>query len=105
MKNPVGLLGILIAVNFTGLELVKAGIIEEMVDEALPEDQLLEGEEEEADAEVDKVLQEVLHGKFAKVDGLKPAEMPLEEEPAEQEFEDQEATLEQMRGRLEALKS
>jgi charged multivesicular body protein 3 len=88
----------------TGLELVKAGIIEEMVDGALPEDQLLEGEEEEADAEVDRVLEEVLHGKLAKVEGLRPAEKPLEEEP-EEAFEDQEATLEQMRGRLEALKS
>jgi len=86
------------------LELVKAGIIEEMVDGALPEDQLLEGEEEEADAEVDRVLEEILHGKLAKVEGLRPNEKPLEEEP-EEALEDQEATLAQMRGRLEALKS
>ncbi|EEP79858.1 conserved hypothetical protein [Uncinocarpus reesii 1704] len=85
------------------LELVKAGIIEESIDDALPNDQLLEGEEEAADAEVDRVLQEVLQGKLAKVEGPK-AEEPLEE-PVEEEFEDQEATLEQMRGRLEALKS
>ncbi|EAS28584.1 SNF7 family protein [Coccidioides immitis RS] len=85
------------------LELVKAGIIEESIDDALLDDQLLEGEEEAADAEVDKVLQEILQGKLAKVEGPR-VEEPLEE-PAEEEFEDQEATLEQMRGRLEALKS
>ncbi|KAI1908991.1 Vacuolar protein-sorting-associated protein 24 [Ophidiomyces ophidiicola] len=85
------------------LELVKAGILEESVDDALPSDQLLEGEEEAADAEVDKVLQEVLQGRLAKAEGIRPEE--LIEEPASEEFEDQEATLEQMRGRLEALKS
>lgn len=86
-------------------ELVKAGIIEEMVDDALPNDELVEDELEEADAEVDKVLQEILQGKLSKVEGVK-ADKPVEEAaPAEEEFEDQEATLEQMRGRLEALKS
>ncbi|OAX80737.1 hypothetical protein ACJ72_04921 [Emergomyces africanus] len=86
------------------MELVKAGIIEELVDDMIPQDQLLEGEEEEADSEVDKVLQEILQGKLAKVEGLKP-ENKVEEEPVEGEFEDQEETLAQMRGRLEALKS
>lgn len=86
-------------------ELVRAGIIEEMVDDAITDNQLLEGEEEEADAEVDKVLQEVLRGKLTQAEDVEP-EKPIEgeEQPAE-EFEDQEATLEQMRGRLEALKS
>ncbi|KAK2810892.1 hypothetical protein FQN50_002483 [Emmonsiellopsis sp. PD_5] len=87
------------------MELVKAGIIEELVDDMVPQDQMLEGEEEEADSEVDKVLQEVLQGKLAKVEGLKPEAKMEEEEPVEEEFEDQEQTLAQMRGRLEALKS
>ena len=86
-------------------ELVRAGIIEEMVDDAITDPQMLEEEEDEADAEVDKILHEVLQGKLSQVQGVKP-EQPLEEEPAAEEpFEDQEATLEQMRGRLEALKS
>lgn len=86
-------------------ELVRAGIIEEMVDDAITDPQMLEDEEDEADAEVDKILHEVLQGKLSQVQGVKP-EQPLEEEPAvEEPFEDQEATLEQMRGRLEALKS
>ena len=85
-------------------ELMKAGIIEEMVGDSLPDDDLLEGEDEEVDAEVDKVLGEILQGKLgaAKVDPK-----PVEEEPAveDEDLEEQEATLEQMRGRLEALKS
>ncbi|OXV12160.1 hypothetical protein Egran_00078 [Elaphomyces granulatus] len=87
------------------MELVKAGIIEEMVDDVMPIDPLMEDEEDEANAEIDKVLQEVLHGKLSKVQNLR-VDQPVEEEPlAEEEIEDQEATLEQMRGRLEALKS
>ena len=85
-------------------ELMKAGIIEEMVGDSLPDDDLMEGEDEEADAEVDKVLGEILQGKLgvAKVD----QKLVEEEQAAEEEdLEDQEATLEQMRGRLEALKS
>lgn len=86
-------------------ELVKAGIIEEMVGDSLPEDQLLEGEDDEAEAEVDKVLGEILEGKLAKTKVADDG--PVEEEALEPEedLEDQEATLAQMRGRLEALKS
>ena len=84
-------------------ELVKAGIIEEMVGDSLPDDQLMDGEDDEAEAEVDKVLGEILQGKLGQA---KAAEAPVEEDPVpEEDLEEQEATLEQMRGRLEALKS
>ena len=84
-------------------ELMKAGIIEEMVGDSLPDDDLLEGEDEEAESEVDKVLGEILQGRLPKA---KVDEKPVEEpEVPEEDLEDQEATLEQMRGRLEALKS
>jgi charged multivesicular body protein 3 len=76
-----------------------------MVDDALPNNELYEDEEVEADEEVDKILQEILQGKLSQVEDVKP-ERPLEEpQQAEEEFEDQEAALAQMRGRLEALKS
>ncbi|MCJ1419138.1 Charged multivesicular body protein 3 [Xylographa parallela] len=86
-------------------ELMKAGIIEEMVGDSLPDDALVEGEDEEAEAEVDKVLGEIL--KTPEVPGTKIDAEPAAQEPAESEadLEDQEATLAQMRGRLEALKS
>ena len=85
-------------------ELMKAGIIEEMVGDSLPDDELLEGEDEEAESEVDKVLGEILQGKIgkARVDETPEAEPGVEEEET---LEEQEANLEQMRGRLEALKS
>ncbi|KAL2044199.1 hypothetical protein N7G274_002904 [Stereocaulon virgatum] len=89
--------------NELSRELMKAGIIEEMVGDSLPDDELLEGEDEEAETEVDKVLGEILQGKLPKA---KVDEKPLEEpEVPEKDIEDQEATLEEMRGRLEALKS
>ncbi|KAF2239903.1 SNF7 family protein-like protein [Viridothelium virens] len=88
-------------------ELVRAGIIEEMVGDSLPEDQILEGEDEEAETEVDKVLGEVLKDKLPPA-----AETPTTEEVAtaqpaveEEGEEDSQELLEQMRGRLEALKS
>ncbi len=84
-------------------ELMKAGIIEEMVGDVIPDAELLEGEDQEAELEVDKVLGEVLHGKLGKVVAAEERlPQPVEEE---EDSEDQEATLEQMRGRLEALKS
>lgn len=82
-------------------ELIKAGIIEEMVGDSLPDSELLEGEDEEAEEEVDKVLGEILKDKL-------PAEKPADLVAApvdEEEEEDQEELLDQMRGRLEALKS
>lgn len=87
-------------------ELVKAGIIEEMVGDALPVDG--EAEDDEAEGEVDKVLNEVLKTKQPAVrDEQRPAEeipsAPTQE--VEEEEENQEELLEQMRGRLEALKS
>lgn len=83
-------------------ELMKAGIIEEMVGDALPNDELLEGEDEEAESEVDKVLGDILKGKLGTPEQQVP-QLPVEQE--EEEEEDREAELEQMRGRLEALKS
>ncbi|KAF2094836.1 hypothetical protein NA57DRAFT_80005 [Rhizodiscina lignyota] len=87
-------------------ELVKAGIIEEMVGDTLPSDELLEGEDEEAETEVDKVLSEVLKDKLPAAAEPKPAEeIPSAPTEEVEEEENQEELLEQMRGRLEALKS
>jgi charged multivesicular body protein 3 len=65
---------------------------------------LAEGEEEEAEAEVDKVLNEVLKDKLPPTIQKPEEEMPAPP-VAEEEEEDQEEMLAQMRGRLEALKS
>ena len=87
-------------------ELVKAGIIEEMVSDSMPNDELEELDTEEAEAEVDKVLGEVLKDRVQTPAAQLPPEpverveeQPEEEEPVSDEL------LAQMRGRLEALKS
>jgi charged multivesicular body protein 3 len=83
-------------------ELVKAGIIEEMMEDSLPNNELLEGEDEEAESEVDKVLGEILKDKVQAP--AVPVDQPAE--PATEEDEmDSEEMMAQMRGRLEALKS
>ena len=86
-------------------ELVKAGIIEEMVGDSLPDE--MEEEDEEAESEVDKVLGEILQDRMGKVAATPSTATPAQEEPVaeEEDEEDAEAMLDQMRGRLEALKS
>lgn len=92
-----------------GEELMKAGVIEEMVDETLPQDDIFEDEEAEAEGEVDKVLGEILKGRMEKTGTLPSA--PIAQEPIaaapveEEEEEDNEAMMDQMRNRLEALRS
>ncbi|KAK4617544.1 Vacuolar protein-sorting-associated protein 24 [Fulvia fulva] len=88
-------------------ELVKAGIIEEMAGDSLPDSELLEAEDEEAETEVDKVLGEVLKDRTSAPGTQLPTEPvgPVEAQPAEEEDMDSEEMLAQMRGRLEALKS
>ncbi|RPB23745.1 hypothetical protein L211DRAFT_849380 [Terfezia boudieri ATCC MYA-4762] len=81
------------------MELVKAGIIEEMVQDSLPEEGLEEGEDEEAESEVDKILGEILDKK------LKDTGKVPDDQIEEPEEEPQEVVLEGMRERLEALKS
>lgn len=89
-----------------GEELMKAGIIEEMVDEALPVDPDLMMEDDEAEGEVDKVLGEILKDRKEPKMPTVPAAEPVPQVPVEEEEEeDAEAMMDQMRNRLEALRS
>ena len=83
-------------------ELVKAGIIEEMVSDSLPNDELLDGEDEEAEEEVDKVLGDILKDRMPMAEKPQPESAPIQAE--EETEDDQEEMLHAMRGRLEALK-
>lgn len=89
------------------VELMKAGIIEEMVEDTLPTDPDLIMEDDEAEGEVDKVLGEVLKDRKEP----KMPTVPVTEPPnkvgqvEEEEEEDAEAMMDQMRTRLEALRS
>ncbi|KAF1923910.1 charged multivesicular body protein 3 [Didymella exigua CBS 183.55] len=85
-------------------ELMKAGIIEEMVDDTLMDTDGLE-EDGEAEEEVDKVLSDILKDRLP-ASKVKEEELPSVAHPEEEEEEDDQAEmLAQMRGRLEALKS
>lgn len=85
-------------------ELMKAGIIEEMVGDMIPDVEDNEGlEDEEAEGEVDKVLGEILKDRTSAVPNV-PTDK-LEETGQMDVEEDTEADLEQMRGRLEALRN
>lgn len=89
------------------MELMKAGIIEEMVEDALPEDADMDLEGEEAESQVDKILGEVLKGREEKEVQPKlpaaPEPEPRKQEEEEEE-EDAEEMMDQMRNRLEALR-
>lgn len=87
-------------------ELVKAGIIEEIVGDSLPDSELLEGQYEERETEVEKILEEVLKDRVLQSQTKPAVVTPVPSEAREEsEDEDQEELLDQMRGRLEALKS
>lgn len=89
------------------VELMKAGVIEEMASEMLPEPDL--EEDEEAETEIDKVLGEILKDKMDKTGALPSVPLPTKEQPPQQleeeDEEDTEAMMDQMRNRLEALRS
>ncbi|KIH95192.1 charged multivesicular body protein 3 [Sporothrix brasiliensis 5110] len=117
------------------VELMKAGIVEEMVNETLPEDDAALFEDEdvaEADSEVDRVLSEILKDRMAATGPVLPSTpvgttpVPAAAaEPAvpvarskvaiaeggpngdedEEDEEDTEAMMAQMRNRLESLRS
>jgi charged multivesicular body protein 3 len=83
-------------------ELVKAGIIEEMVGDMMPGEDMYEGEDEEAESEVDKVLSEILKDKLPAT-AIRPEDelpsAPVTEQEDGQEFS------EEFANRMESLKS
>lgn len=93
-------------------ELMKAGVIEEMVDDTLDVMEETGVEEEEADGAIDAILSEVTGGKLGSVSEV-PQQMPNAPEPAKEEEEEEEeeedaaseAMLDNMRERLKALQS
>ncbi|OAA63180.1 charged multivesicular body protein 3 [Cordyceps fumosorosea ARSEF 2679] len=107
VNTLISLPALAVTMRELGTELVKAGIIEEMVEDVLPEDAdpLLED-----DAEVDRVLSQILKDKketTAVAAPLPAAPLPDPEVPvaAEEVEEDPEEMMDQMRDRLNALRS
>ncbi|XP_064599920.1 charged multivesicular body protein 3-like [Liolophura sinensis] len=86
-------------------EMMKAGIIEEMLEDTMeglePEDL-----EEEVDAEVEKVLFDLTAGELGKAPAAVADSLPTEEQGATAAVEDEEEEdVEEMKARLEALRS
>lgn len=88
-------------------EMMKAGILEEMMEETFESMEDTDEMEEEAQSEVDKVLWEITEGKLGEAP-LPPVETkerePAASLPADEE-EEEEGELEEMASRLEALRS
>jgi len=84
-------------------EMMKAGILEEMVEDTM---EGLEGEEEEeaAQEEIDKILNELTAGALGAAPDAVEDTLPAAVEPQEEE-EEVEDDLEEMKSRLEALRS
>ncbi|XP_035778086.1 charged multivesicular body protein 3-like [Anopheles albimanus] len=88
-------------------EMMKAGIIEEMIDETMESLEDVEEMEEEAQKEIDNVLWEITAGKLGEAPAT-PQANPNKEEPTtsqEAEEEDDEEDMKEMQSRLQALRS
>lgn len=86
-------------------EMMKAGIIEEMLDDTMSEMEDTEEMEEAAQSEIDKVLWEITAGKIgeAPLPPTSVSEPTKESEPLP--TEEDESEIEEMQSRLAALKS
>ncbi|KAK3614195.1 Vacuolar protein-sorting-associated protein 24 [Elasticomyces elasticus] len=114
MKNSVGIMkdvNMLVklpeisgAMRELSQELVSAGILEEMVGDSLLDNETFEGEDEEAESEIDTVLGEILKDKVQALGAQVPTEMLAPEVPQLDEEEEirSEAVLAQMRRRISA---
>uniref|UniRef100_A0A1Q3FF52 Putative vacuolar sorting protein vps24 n=1 Tax=Culex tarsalis TaxID=7177 RepID=A0A1Q3FF52_CULTA len=88
-------------------EMMKAGIIEEMIDETMESMEDVDEMEEEAQKEIDKVLWEITAGKLGEAPAAPlaaPAGEPSREVAADAD-EEQEDDMEDMQSRLQALRS
>lgn len=90
-------------------ELMKAGIMGEMIDDSMESIQTVDDEmDEEIDEEVNKIIEQYTNEKFEKVNHVPTAELPTnveEEVPEEKIDEEADNMLNEMRERLKALQS
>ncbi|XP_033231587.1 charged multivesicular body protein 3 [Belonocnema kinseyi] len=88
-------------------EMMKAGIIEEMMDETMESIEDSEDMEEEADEEVDKILWEITAGQMGRAPAVVTdtigASTSKEEEETDKDIDEKE--LEEMKNRLQSLRS
>lgn len=85
-------------------EMTKAGILEEMIEETMESLEDADEIEEEAQGEVDRILWEVTDGKLGEAPSV-PIATPSDPAGASTAQESDEEDLDEMRSRLEALRS
>ncbi|XP_063705560.1 charged multivesicular body protein 3-like [Culicoides brevitarsis] len=108
MQNLVRLPEISQTMREMSMEMTKAGILEEMIDETMESMEDVEELEEEAQKEIDKVLWEVTEGKLGEAPAVPAGAMsvqPEAEAAASEELEDAEDDMKEMQKRLEELRS
>ncbi|XP_012524281.2 charged multivesicular body protein 3 [Monomorium pharaonis] len=86
-------------------EMMKAGIIEEMLDETMDSIEDSEDMEDEADEEVDKILWEVTAGQLGTAPAVVTENPEVPSTSAEEEVEEDDKELEEMKNRLQSLRS
>lgn len=89
-------------------EMMKAGIIEEMLDETMDSIEDSEDMEDEADEEVDKILWEVTAGQLGTAPAVvteNPGSIAASTSAEEEVVEDDDKELEEMKNRLQSLRS
>ena len=86
-------------------EMMKAGVIEEMMEDTMESITEADDMEEEADAEIDKVLFELTAGKLGQAPAALKDTLPAPKPTAAEKEEESEDDMEEMQSRLEALRS
>ena len=87
-------------------EMMKAGIIEEMLDDTMETFTEEESLEEAAQEEIDKIILELTTGKLTDAPAAVKDTLPVQESrEEEEEVEEESEELEEMQSRLEALRS
>jgi charged multivesicular body protein 3 len=105
MQNLVRLPEVAGTMREMSKEMMKAGILEEMIDETMESLEDTEEMEEEAQSEIDKILWEITAGKLGEAPTVPTTSIAAKanEEPAEEE--DDEDAMKEMQSRLQKLKS
>lgn len=107
MHNLVRLPEISQTMREMSMEMTKAGILEEMIDETMESVEDTEELEEEAQTEIDKVLWEITAGKIGEAPSV-PSEsisVPVASTSEEVPEEDDEDDMKEMQSRLQQLRS
>ena len=86
-------------------EMMKAGIIEEMLEDTMETVTESDEMEEEAQEEVDKILFELTAGKLGAAPSVGKETLPSPAPPEREEEDSEEDDMEEMQSRLEALRS